>query len=232
MAEVRNIVMGGARVYTADSVDTVNTADATKGFIGNATAHWTDYIAAGSYQAKSVTDDDPAGNQTVGFFSDYNNVAEIGYTSEGIDLSFEPEYTDVEVDQLLDSAIIFKTSQRVSFGTTVTEATLANLARVLGQNQSTVDNTSGFNAAGEERVLTIEGGSLGSFPEETSLLAVANGPRVDGFTSERIFEAYRAISVESIGVPVKRNETTQYPVTFRCLPEGGGNYMKIADRIY
>jgi len=234
MADIKNIIVGGAKVYVTGSVETFD-ADLNSGFIGNGgtTPPWSLYENGGADATKSVTDTTGTAGAFGGYLGGANTVAvtEIGYTSEGIDLSFEPEYSDVEVDQLLDSAILFKNSQRVSFGTTLTEATLENLARAIGQAETIVDND-GYNAAGEVRELGITGGALGSFPQEKGLIAVANGPRVTGFVSERIFEAYRAISVESVGVAIKRNEVTAFPVTFRCLPESGGGYMRIADRIY
>lgn len=219
MASVNNIIVGGARVYVGPAVPNASSG----GFIGS-----TDMTIAGGTQdtGKSVTADGE-GLSTYG-------ATEIGYTSDGIDLNFEPEYLDVEVDQLLDSAILFKTSQKVSFGTTLTEATLQNLARALGRPDSDVNTDDGWSDAGDEAVLGLRGGGLGDFPAERGLIAVANGPRglVANKSTERIFEAFRAISVESVGVPIKRNEVTSFPVTFRCLPESGGAYMKIADRVF
>jgi hypothetical protein len=210
MATANNIIVGGAKVY-------VGAAQATGlGFIDS--AGWT-ALAAGA----SVT-------------TGLGSYTEVGYTSNGIDLTIEPEYQDVQVDQILDAAILFKTSQKATFATTLAEATLANLARAVGQPVSDVTQSGGsLNLAGETETLPIKGGSLGSFPQEATVIAVANGPRVSNtaLTGERVFEAYRAVSVEAVSIPVKRNETTQFPVSFRCLPQtdATGAYMKIADRL-
>jgi hypothetical protein len=216
MAEVKNIIVGGAKVFigAASSDDTAFIGDAATYTVGGA-----DSVT----NAQSVAGVAGKGVQ--------KNYTEIGFTTDGIDLSIEPEYSDVEVDQLLDSAILFKTSQKVSFGTTLAEGTLVNLARAIGQADSTVTDASGYDAAGETKVLGIRGGSLGEFPSERGIVAVANGPRHATLRSERVFEVFRAISVESVGVSVKRNEVTAFPVTFRCLP-AGSTYMKIADRLY
>jgi hypothetical protein len=163
----------------------------------------------------------------------------VGYTSEGLDITFEPDYLDVEVDTLLDSAALFKTKQKVTIATSFTEATLANLAFVLGQKASTVTAV-GAAAAGDYTQIVIDGGALGSAPEERSLLAVGPAPRDVGATvasnlAERIYYAPRVISVESVAVAVKRNEATMFPVTFRCLPDSastGSEYGKVVDRIY
>jgi hypothetical protein len=165
--------------------------------------------------------------------------ASVGYTSEGLDITFEPDYLDVEVDTLLDSAALFKTRQRVTIATSFTEATLENLAFVLGQKTSTVSGAQA--AAGDVKSITIDGGSLGSAPEERAFLAIGPGPRDVGAGAgtsqavERIYYAPRVISVESVSVAVKRNEATMFPVTFRCLPDSGASgaeYGKVVDRLY
>src|SRR6478735_5664020 len=163
----------------------------------------------------------------------------VGYTSEGLDITFEPDYLDVEVDQLLDSAALFKTSQRVTIATSFTEATLANLAFFLGQKANTVSGA--FAVSGDVRKITINGGALGSAPEERSFVAVGPSVREGSFASgttkfaERIYYDPRVSSVESVSTAVKRNEASVFPVTFRCLPDStqtNSEYGKVVDRIY
>lgn len=170
-----------------------------------------------------------------------NGFVSVGYTSEGLDITFEPDYLDVEVDTLLDSAALFKTKQKVTIATSFTEATLANLAFVLGQKASTVTEVVGTQtASGDVRAITIDGGALGSAPEERAFLAVGPSVRDVGTFSateftERVYYAPRVISVEAVGVAVKRNEATMFPVTFRCLPDSasvGAEYGKVIDRLY
>jgi hypothetical protein len=244
MPSANNIIVGGARVFIgpADATGAAGYTDATavNGFFATGTS-----LSA----TKSVVDGFNTGSlETAKGLSGYAASAfkEVGFTSDGFDLSFEPEFNDVEVDQLLDSAILFKTKQKVSAKTTLTEATLVNLARAIGQKDTEGTNaTDGvvlagatvpgtWNEVGDTKTLGITGGALGSFPQEKTIVAVANGPRTvtANKTVERIFEAYRAISVESVGVAVKRNEVTTFPVSFRCLPGTNGRYMKIADRVY
>lgn len=231
MPSTNNIIVGGAQVFVRNASDSAS-------ILSNATLD----VATGRY-GKFIRGEFGAGSNT-GYWQGmatnesvtHSNYAtergtDIGFTNDGIDLMFEPEYQDVQVDQLLDAAVIFKTSQKVSFKTSLTEATLENLARAIGQS-ATVTGT--FTSAGDTRTLGLRGGSLGEFPTEIGIVAVANGPRnsLANSKSERVFEAYRAISVESVGVPVKRNEVTAFPVSFRCLPDSVGTYMTIADRIY
>jgi hypothetical protein len=236
MASVDNIIVGGARVFVAAGV-----TDSANAFVGG--SDWNDgtsgYAAGGTLDDLSVADYAGVTAAVDAGTADAKTIPgiarEIGFTTDGIDLSFEPEYLDATVDQALDSVILFRTGQTVSFGTTISEATLENLAVAIGQATASVTDNGGYDAAGETIEMGVRGGALGEFPEEFRLFAIANGPRVSGEKSERVFEAFRGISVESVGVPLKRNELTTYPVSFRCLPttSGGANlYMKIGERVY
>jgi hypothetical protein len=202
--ETKNIIVGAARIFlgkTEGSIASLPTEDPTKSFA-------TILQTTGS----STWD-------------------EVGLTSEGLEVAFEPEYLDVEVDQLLDSAGLFKMRMRVTVRTSFTEATLANLAKALGQKSTTV--------VGND--LKLPGGSLGEFPVERSFAAVGNGPRNDTLTAsntktpERVYYARRAISVEAVTHSLKRDAATVYPVAFRLLPDTtytGSEYGLIRDRAW
>jgi hypothetical protein len=206
--ETKNIIVGAARIFlgkTENSVASLPTEDTTKSFA-------TILQTTGS----STWD-------------------EVGLTSEGLEVAFEPEYLDVEVDQLLDSAGLFKMRMRVTVRTSFTEATLANLAKALGQKTSGTGNT----LIGND--LKLPGGSLGEFPVERSFAAVGNGPRNDTLTAsntktpERVYYARRAISVEAVTHSLKRDAATVYPVAFRLLPDTtytGSEYGLIRDRAW
>lgn len=143
---------------------------------------------------------------------------DVGYTTEGVEISYEPDYGDVEVDQILDSAVIFKQSMRVTVNTTLMEATLENLLVVWGQQEDSL-------AAG---VLTINGGELGDFPVERSLLF--RGPAPRDTATQRWYHIYRAIQTESSAHALRRAESTMLPASFRCLPDDVGDYGTITDR--
>jgi hypothetical protein len=62
-----------------------------------------------------------------------------------------------------------------------------------------------------------------------------------GTVVERIYLGYRALSMETVSVGIKRNEATVFPVTFRLLPssadstksqDGNATYGKVIDRVY
>ena len=149
-----------------------------------------------------------------------------GFTMEGVELAYEPDFGDVEVDQLLDSARLFKQGMRVTVNTTLAEATLENLLVVWGQ-EGTAGNS-----------VSILAGSLGQAPVERSLLFV--GPAPVGGTDaspaaqERLYYIRKAVQTESTSFALRRAEATGLPASFRCLPDasasGGASYGTITDR--
>lgn len=155
------------------------------------------------------------------------NWTNVGFTQEGLEVSYEPDYGDVEVDQLLDSAVIFKQSMRVSLNTTLAEATLFNLMISWGQALTTL--SSGASSA----TLDIEGGALGEAPVERGFISVGNGNQARGTNaaySERTYHAYRVLSVDTSAHAQRRNENTGIPVSFRALPADTGKYGIVHDR--
>lgn len=183
----------------------------------------------------------------------------VGYTSDGVEYAYSPDYGEVEVDQLLDSAKMFKQKMTTTVKTTFAEATLENLLAVWAQGSSslrhsgasttatditgaTVDATKDFEGvtvAADEQVLGIEAGALGVEPVERQLVFVGGSPRVapGGVNAnkkrERIYHTRRALSVEASTHSLKRNEATLFPVTFRLLPSevSGAEYGTIRDRL-
>lgn len=152
----------------------------------------------------------------------------VGYTQEGLEVSYEPDYGDVEVDQVLDSVLTFKQGMRVTLNTTLAQATLLNLMVAWGQASTTLVSTA------SDAELDISGGTLGEAPVERGFIAVGNAPRNIGGAStkygERVYHAYRTLNVEASTHGAKRNENAGIPVSFRALPANNGLYGKIKDR--
>src|SRR6478736_9900 len=65
----------------------------------------------------------------------------VGFTTDGLELSFEPNYNEVMVDQVLDAAKIFKTEMKAYAQCTLAEATFANLLVVLGGQTADYSST-------------------------------------------------------------------------------------------
>ncbi len=167
-----------------------------------------------------------------------------GYTSEGLELAYEPDWSDIEVDQLLDSAKIFKTSMRASINTTLVEGQLENLLVAWGQDRSThvrsaaAGDTGRFGAdslaVGDEGI-GISAGELGEEPTERKFVAIGPAPRnAADAKRERVYVARRVLSVDSVSVAARRDEATMFPVSFRLLPDANfpkSQYGYIRDRV-
>lgn len=157
-----------------------------------------------------------------------SNWKDVGYTSDGLEVAIDPTWDGVQVDQLLDDAKIFKTGMTMNISTTFAEATLENLLIAWGQLASSVSSVAAF-----ENELAIEGGSLGQAPLERGLLAIGNAVEKTGTNQygERVYHAFRVLSVESSSHKLARNEATTIPVTFRALPADNGRYGSVRDRL-
>jgi len=149
----------------------------------------------------------------------------IGYTSNGLELAFQPDFGDVAVDQLLDVARLFKQGMTVNLNTSFAEATLENLlVAIAGKNSDLPPAVSGIHS------LRMSAGDIGDVPLERGLVAVGPGSGSSLDPKERIYVAYRALSIENVTVSAKRDEATMFEVSFRLLPNDNASYGKIVDR--
>ena len=139
----------------------------------------------------------------------------VGYTNNGLQITYNPSYGSVTVDQLLDTAKLFKESMEVMIATEMAEGTLENILAVFGQKSSTL----------ADGVLGLEAGALGVAPTERQLIAVGQAPTNTSVNSERVYYARRVLSVQQSQFSLARNAATTFPVTFRLLPDGGSSYV-------
>ena len=169
----------------------------------------------------------------------YRNV---GYTNNGLQISYQPTYDSVTVDQLLDTAKLFKSAMQVQISTEMAEGTLENILAVFGQKSSTLTEKKGgtpeavLTGLAAEDHLGLEAGALGSAPTERQLIAVGQAPTSEATATERVYYARRVLSVEQSQFSLARTAATTFPVTFRLLPSGnsdhiGSEYGKIIDRV-
>jgi hypothetical protein len=202
MATKKNIIVGAASLYIGPSWD------------GNGSS---------PAPAFPVADEDSY-RPVVAADSDWRD---IGYTTDGLTVGNDPSFTDVQVDQLLDAAKIFKDSMGFSVSTTLVEATLLNLLIVWGQSDGSL------TSSGLTKTLDIEGGGLGDAPLERGLIAVGNAPEKVGTNDygERSYHVYRVLSVEGAEHSLSRSEATGFPVSFRALPADNTRYGTIVDRM-
>ena len=161
----------------------------------------------------------------------------VGFTSNGLEMQFQPDFGEVQVDQLLDSAKLFKQGMQVNLRTSFAEATLENLLIAIAAPAS--DLTTGTSKApgvagtgATTTTLNLSSGKLGECPVERGLVAV--GPGTGDCTAangkERIYVAFRSLSMDSVTVSAKRDTATTFEVSFRLLPNGTGSYGHLVDR--
>jgi hypothetical protein len=198
-----NIIVGAAALFVADTTLTPGTLEA--------------FDASESFKDTLTAD------------AAYDNV---GYTMNGLELQFQPDFGEVQVDQVLDVARLFKQGMQVNLATAFAEATLENLLIALAY---TSDKISGNKAASTGRTLNLSAGDIGEVPVERGLVAVGPGTGNPATAAdvERVYTAYRALSIENVTVSAKRDEASMFEVSFRLLPEDtSGSYGKIVDRTY
>jgi len=159
----------------------------------------------------------------------YTNV---GYTMNGLELQFQPDFGEVQVDQILDVAKLYKQGMQVNLATAFAEATLENLLLALAYSDSKL---TGNKASSAGRALNLSAGDIGECPVERGIVAVGpgTGDCEDSAYIERVYTAYRALSIENVTVSAKRDEASMFEVSFRLLPEdASGSYGKIVDRTW
>jgi hypothetical protein len=201
-----NIIVGAAALFVADTTLTPNTLES--------------FVSSASF--KDTLSSTPAS-------ADYTNV---GYTMNGLELQFQPDFGEVQVDQILDVAKLYKQGMQVSLATAFAEATLENLLLALAYSDSKLTGDAATSAG---KVLDLSAGDLGECPVERGIVAVGpgTGDCENSATVERVYTAYRALSIENVTVSAKRDEASMFEVSFRLLPEDvSGSYGKIVDRTF
>jgi hypothetical protein len=159
--------------------------------------------------------------------------ADLGATQNGVEISWEPDMVDIEIDQFGDAARIVQSKVKVMVKTTLAEATLNNLALAWNYDQNTggaaiVNNNDGANTQ------TFKFGAQTVFPYEKALVITGTAPNsAAGAIKTRKFYTKRAISMEASNVTMKRAEASVFAVGFRILPktdDTGYEYGKIVDQ--
>jgi hypothetical protein len=210
----KKIIVGAAAVFVAED-----------GEFDPATTAFPDFVPSTSYL------------ETLSSWVDVRNV---GYTMNGLELSFQPDFGEVQVDQLLDVAKLYKQGMQVNLNTAFAEATLENLLVAIAapnsdyDGDSTVDSPRDNDPGTKALVssLNLSSGALGECPLERGIVAVGpgTGDCDPGEYVERIYIAYRALSIDNVTVTARRDEASMFEVSFRLLPANNGSYGKIVDR--
>lgn len=129
---------------------------------------------------------------------------DVGATQDGVTLNQEREFFELEVDQTIDTPGRRQTKRDLKITTNMAEPTLANLA--IAMNGGTV------TASGSYSTYDPDDTTAATQPTYKAILFEGWAPR--GFRRRVI--ARKALSVENIESPYKKDGQTLWPVTFAC----------------
>ena len=224
--ESKNIIVGAASFFIGDEALDFYTAAEVAGGAGS-----------GVYFVSTVTGT-PTGIPSPTASTSYADTLDgnayfrnVGFTMNGLEIQFQPDFGEVTVDQVLDVAKLYKQGMQVNLNTAFAEATLENLLVAIAGSNADKTTTGTFNTT-----LNLSAGDLGSCPVERAIVAVGPGTgdcNVGGTANntERIYVAHRALSIDNVTVSAKRDEASMFEVSFRLLPASNGSYGKIVDRV-
>lgn len=194
MANAKNILVGAARVWVSAGAGLYRPNLASANFpyqITNGVG-----TNLGTASANSVNSF--LGTTASGYWRD------VGYTSNGVEISYEPSYSDVMVDQLLDAARLFKQAVKVTLRTEFDEGTLENINIVFGQNEQFIDASGTVQdglqnlslTTGSSQHLNIQAGAIGDAPVERTIVLVGVAP---SFIGETLTQPASSTSAQTSG---------------------------------
>lgn len=165
--------------------------------------------------------------------SDFDSLTSVGATQEGVEIMWEPDMVDIEVDQYGDAAKVIQSRVKVMVKTTLAEATLNNLA--VAWSYDSIDGGDDVKVNNDgNNTKTFMFGVQNVYPYEKAVQIVGNAPGSGASTTKtRKFNTKRAITFESSSISMKRAEATTFAVSFRILPvsnDTGYEYGKIIDQ--
>jgi hypothetical protein len=167
--------------------------------------------------------------------SDFDSLTDVGATQGGLEISWEPDMVDIEIDQYGDAAKVIQSKVKVMVKTTLAEGTLNNLATAWSYDNTDEGADIQSNLAGSgANTKTFLFGSQSVYPFEYALQVTGNAPgSTASVTKTRKFNTKRAVSMTTSMISMKRAEATVFEVSFRILPvteDTGYEYGKIIDQ--
>ena len=183
----KNILVGAARAFVS-----YGTGSDRPDLTASTTFPWNVNVATNSGVVSA------SGTSTPAFLLSTASTfwRDLGFTTNGVELSYEPGYSDVTVDQLLDAARLFQHSLKINLKTEVTEAVFENMNIIFGQAEktlgvgptsaasvSTLSVTGTATQPGSVTQMNLLGGALGVSPQERSLVLIGNAPGSWGLTA-------------------------------------------------
>jgi hypothetical protein len=138
MSDVRNILVGAAQIFVSRGTNAGRPSTTP----GSGDLAWNSNQSARTYLTNATS-----------------KWREVGYTNNGFEISYEPGYNDVMVDQLLDAARLFKSTLKVMLKTELTEGSLENIQLAFGQNEDAVTISASTGTVNTNAVLSFTSAS-------------------------------------------------------------------------
>jgi len=183
----KNILVGAARVFVSYGAGANRPNPTMSAVFPWSVAQGTNSELTGSTVKNSVT------NYLLTTASSYWR--EFGFTSNGVELSYEPGYSDVVVDQLLDAARLFQQSLKIMIKTELDEGTFENINIVWGQQEQVP------NADGSAFVSALSDTAAGAPLSDANLVAYGTSP-----TASAVAATQLNMNVGALGAaPVERS---------------------------
>jgi len=127
---------------------------------------------------------------------------ELGYTEDGLTLTYTAETADIEVEEETFPLKRVMTKETLELAANLAEASLLNMSQAMG---------GGILAGG---VITLGGGAL----KEIGLKAIGTSP---AGTARTVYVPY-ATATGAMGVPFRKGAKSVVPVAFQAYKHGAG----------
>jgi len=162
----------------------------------------------------------------------------VALNADQTDVAVGPASAKVTTANLTASATLAQLTVANLAASTASAGGIAVAASAFAGVTTTTASMDGNNIAS---VYNINGGALGYAPVERSICVIAAGPQPTATADrcDRIYIGFRTFQMDATAIPVRRDEMTVFPVSFRMLPyegqggrDGSALYGRIIDRIY
>lgn len=129
--------------------------------------------------------------------------------AEGAELSYVPEYLDLEVGQALSAIKTVMIGEKGTFKITLAESSMRNLAIAAGLDP--VNNIS--SSVSDEAIV------FGGFKSETLFLGEYKVPQIDTPTKNYIVTMFKMRPTSGLVLPFKKKEARKFEVTFQLIAD-------------
>lgn len=164
-------------------------------------------LYTGSYQATEPLD------QAVNSAPQASAWTDAGFTNDGITFTINQEFAEMTVDQIADIIGRKMTQRSLEIQANLAEPTLENVT--IGLNSGTVASGSGAGVNYKTYTPIFNGTELQ--PVYFAVIFDGFAPATStGLNRTRRFILRRALSIENVEIPYKKDDMTVVPVTFGC----------------